>query len=136
MTIPEKPLDPPLRSEASLEELLESYRSLRNLFHIVLVTLLVLTASFFLFLLREVSQIRRQTKELVQFVDNYERNNLPAMLEFKSKLQEFAKAYPDFGNEVLAKYISSTNAAVSGISTNAEPAATNTAGRIPVTPVK
>jgi predicted PurR-regulated permease PerM len=108
MTFPEHPPDTARSTEVSLDELQRSLRTLRAMFNVVLVILLVLTGSLFLFLLREVSQIRRQTRELTQFVDNYEKTSLPAMLEFRNKLQEFAKGHPDF-RAILAKYMNPTN---------------------------
>jgi hypothetical protein len=130
MTFPEIPPDTAPRTEISFDELQRSIQSLRAMFNVVLVILLVLTGSLFLFLLREVSQIRRQTRELTQFVDNYEKTSLPAMLAFRNKLQEFAKGHPDF-KPILARYMSPTNTPP-GTPQEAD----DGSARMPVMPVK
>lgn len=136
MTFPENPPETVApQAEISLDDLRRSYQSLRALFHVVLFSLLVLTGSLFLFFLREVSQIRRQTKELVQFVENYENTSLPAMLEFRTKLQGFAKGHPDF-NSILAKYVNPTNAPAGGRSPANAEADDNSPARMPVVPAK
>ncbi len=134
MTFPEKPVAIAPHEEVSIEELKQSLRGLRILFNLVLILLLVLAGSLFLFLLREVSQIRRQTRELTQFVDNYNKNSVPAMLDFRAKLQEFAKTNPDF-RLILARYVNATNTGDFGKSpAGSEP--DEKRARMPVVPVK
>jgi hypothetical protein len=134
MTFPENPAETVPQTETSLEDLQRSVQSLRALLNIVLVILLVLTGSLFLFLLREVSHIRRQTRELTQFVENYEKNSLPAMLEFRNKLQEFSQTHPDF-KAILARYMGPSNSIPGRAQGNAESDDANPA-RMPVMPVK
>lgn len=95
----------PASSNAALERLEQSYRSLRKLFNITLAALLILSGSLFVFFLREVSLANRQITELTQFVIDYERSSVPLMDSFHAKLVEFAKANPDFG-AIMAKYYS------------------------------
>ncbi|MBI4662611.1 MAG: hypothetical protein HY735_27680 [Verrucomicrobia bacterium] len=90
------------------DPLVQAYRSLRTLLQIVLVSVLILTASVFVFLLREVGEARRQVKELTQFVANYEKNSVPHLRLFRDRLIEFAKHNPDFV-PILSKYVHPTN---------------------------
>lgn len=108
MTGPEDPIRTPVGDAGSLEELRQSHHSLWRLFHVLLIVMLVLTGSLSLFLLREVTLIRRQIREATQFVANYEQNSLPVMLEFRNKLYEFAKGHPDF-MAIFTKYFNPTN---------------------------
>ncbi len=114
MTASESPLDsePQLDTEppptSSIDEWKQSYRSLRSLFHVVLVCTLILTGSVFLFLLGQVRVTRRQVRELTQFVANHDKNNVPVMRLFRDKLVEFSKSNPDF-RPILSKYINPTN---------------------------
>lgn len=114
MDLPERPSDsaPP----STVEELQQAYRSLRMLLNGVLVILLILTGSFALYLLREVSFLRGQMREYSQFVANYDRNSKPVMQDFLNKLQAFAKANPDFA-AILAKYYNPTNAPTASTNT-------------------
>lgn len=111
MTAAENPVDPGAHeapAPATLEQLHESYRSLRALLLIALVCLLILTGSLFVFLLREVSATRQQVKELTQYVASYEKNSVPVMRQFRDKLIEFAKSNQDFA-PILSKYVNPTN---------------------------
>lgn len=114
MPTPEGPIGSSQRSDAAspvareLAELRESHRSLRALFQIVLVSLLILTGSVFLFLLREVSVTRRQVGELTQYVAAHEKNNVPIMRLFRDRLIEFARTNEDFV-PILSKYVNPTN---------------------------
>jgi hypothetical protein len=116
MDLPERPPRPEL-TPMPLEELQRSYRSLRAMFHVVLFILLILTASLALYLLREVSFVRGQVRELTQFVSNYDKNSKPAMQDFLNKLQAFARTNPDF-SPILTKFYNPTNPAVAISSTN------------------
>lgn len=114
MMASEKPIDSQLQSEAetatanSVEELQQAYQSLRSRFQILLVALLFLVGSVFVFLLHQVSTTRRQVRELTQIVASQEKNNVPLMRQFRDKLIEFAKSNDDF-KPILLKYVNATN---------------------------
>ncbi len=139
MTASEHPAEPgPEKSpsEAVIDQLRESYRSLRALVQIVVVCLLILTGSLFLFLLREVSATRRQVRELTQIVANSEKNNVPRMRQFRDKLIEFAKSNADFV-PIILRYVNPTNLPGSSQSTNSSQSAGEVApARMPVVPTK
>ncbi|MBI2950242.1 MAG: hypothetical protein HYY23_21630 [Verrucomicrobia bacterium] len=113
------PHDTPAR--AVLDPWQESYRSLRSLLLIVIIGVLILTGSVFVFLLREVSATRHQVKELTQYVAAYEKNSVPVMRQFRDKLIEFVKANPDFA-PILSKYVNPTNYANLAPGANSAPA--------------
>jgi hypothetical protein len=117
MDFPERSPVGEVSSNVSFDELQRSFQSLRRMFHVLLVILLVLTGSFSLYLLREVIFVRRQVRELSQFVTNYDKNSKPVMQDFLTKLQAFAKINPDFA-PILAKYYNPTNPIGSIASTN------------------
>lgn len=103
-TPPEKPNIP------SVEDLYWSQVGMQFWFHVLLVLMIIFVGSISVFLLREVTSSRRQIRELTQFVQNYEKNSLPVMLEFRTKLYEFAKRNPDFMT-IFSRYFNLTNAA-------------------------
>lgn len=111
MTPSEIPPDSPASNALSAEDLASSYASLRRLFHAVVLMMLVLSGTVCIFFMREVILARRQIRELSGFVANYERTSLPVMLEFRTKLYEFAKTNPDF-MVIFTKYFNPTNAPV------------------------
>jgi hypothetical protein len=78
-------------------------RSLRRLLQGLVVSLIALSAGVNIFMLRQVSVVRRQAAELRQLVTDYQTNNVPVMNKFVADLQNFSKLYPDFA-PVLAKY--------------------------------
>src|SRR6187455_22075 len=103
------PLEPlPAAPEPTLESLVRAHQSLRTSFHVTLVFIVVLTASLFVFFLREVSLARRQVTELNLVVADYEKTAVPLMDDFRVKLQAFSKSYPDF-TPIFLKYFG-TNA--------------------------
>ena len=129
-TIPLAPTPGP--PDITLEALMEAHQSLRAAFHITLVLLIILTGSLFVFFLREVSIARRQIADLTQVVAEYEKNAVPLMEDFRTKLQVFARAHPDF-NPIYLKYFGSTNAApLTQSAPRAQPLTTNpNAPRLP-----
>lgn len=98
----------PVHEVSEIDELRESFQSLRGLFHITLITLVILSGSLSVFLLREVSLVRQQVRELNQFVATYETTTVPLMRGLRRKLIEFAQSNPDFG-PILGRYFSPTN---------------------------
>ncbi len=108
MTSPEKTQDSNSGSAVSLAELQQSHRSLRTSLNLVALSLLILIGGLSILLLRDVSQARRQLKELTQVVDNYTTNSRPAMLEIRDRLFEFAKTHPDY-SPTFVKYFNPAN---------------------------
>ena len=109
MNDPASPLDPaPAASQLSLEALAVDQQALRRALHLTLFLFLILTGSLFIFFLREVSIARRQVSELTQVVVDYEKNAVPAMEDFRAKLQAFSRAHPDF-MPIYIKYFGSSN---------------------------
>ena len=104
MTEPELP-----SQTTALESLQQAYQSLRTLIDTVLMILLVLTWSVNIFLLKQLSLVRNEVAERQRFVTEYEKNTVPLMSEFLTRLQGFTKTNPDFTN-ILHKYWMPTNA--------------------------
>jgi hypothetical protein len=113
----------------SLEALVQAHQSLRSAFHVTLVMFVILTGSLFVFFLREVSLARRQINELTQVVAEYEKNAVPLMEDFRTKLQVFARSHPDF-QPIYTRYFGMSNASPSAASPGgkAQPAGANPAG--------
>lgn len=108
MTSPENPTEPLHDSTVTVENLQRAYQSLLVRFSLVLIMLLILSGSLCVFLLRQVTLVRRQVKELNQFVADYDRSSVPLMNEFRDKLQAYAKTDRNF-NAVLIKYFGTNN---------------------------
>jgi hypothetical protein len=89
---------------------------------LVLIALLITTGSWFVFLLREVSLARRQVRELAEIVAGYDKNDLPVLREFRTKMIDFAKANPDFV-PILSKYIHPTKYSASAQTSPSAPPA-------------
>jgi len=109
MAEPELPANPSSSQTGAVESLQQAYQSLRTLLHTVLVILLVLTWSVNIFLLKQLSLVRNEVAERQRFVTEYEKNTVPLMSEFLTRLQGFTKTNPDFTN-ILHKYWMPTNA--------------------------
>lgn len=92
----------------------QSLNSLRRLFNIVLVALIILSGSLFIFLLRELGLSRKQITQLSQFVAEYEKN-VPMIEEFAGRLQAFAETNTDF-KPILIRYFGATNTAARSVS--------------------
>lgn len=108
-----------MESPVTLESLRQALLALRTLFHSLLIIMLVLSGSLNIFLLRQVSLVRREVDAQQKFVDDYEKNGLPTMNSFVARLREFARANPDFV-PILSKY---------GISPQAPPPASPSSAR-------
>jgi hypothetical protein len=100
--------EPHLQETDSLESLQQAYQSLRTTVDILIVVIVVLSGSLNIFLLRQVSLVRREVEDRQRFLTDYEHNSVPLMNDFVLKLQAFAKTNPDFA-PILAKYWRSTN---------------------------
>ncbi|MEO8425567.1 MAG: hypothetical protein ABI651_00500 [Verrucomicrobiota bacterium] len=110
MTEPDVPTDPSSSRTDSVESFQQACHSLRTLIDTVLVILLVLTWSVNIFLLKQLSLVRNEVEERQRFIVDYEKNTVPLMGEFLTRLQRFTKTNPDFTN-ILHKYWMPTNAA-------------------------
>ncbi len=110
--------------DLTLESLAEAHQSLRKAFHVTLVFLILLSGSLFVFFLRELSLARRQVADLTQSVAEYERNTVPLMEEFRSRLQAFAQAHPDF-NPIYTKYFGTNLTPLTPSPQRAQPLNTN-----------
>ena len=97
----------------SLESLAQAYQSLRAAFHVTLVLLFILTASLFVFFMRETSIARRQILQLSQAVAEYDRTAVPVMKDLRNKLQAFAATHADFA-PIYTKYFGATSAPAAG----------------------
>ncbi len=87
----------------ALEALQHSQQSLRALFNLALIALLLLGGSGSLVLLQQVGQVRREANALRKTVAEFERTGQPQLEAILAKLKEFARAHLDFA-PVLAKY--------------------------------
>ena len=73
------------------------YARLRMLVHATAVSLLILTGTLFVFLYRQVILVRRQTAELVRYVNEVDRSGMPDFVEqVRMKFDGFRKSHPDF----------------------------------------
>jgi hypothetical protein len=90
--------DLPAADEApvSLQSLHQAYQNLRTLFQALALIVLVLSGSVNVFLLRQVSLVRKEVQERQRFMDDYTQNNLPLITNFVARLQGFARNNPDF----------------------------------------
>jgi hypothetical protein len=95
-------------SRDTVAGLQSTVRSLRLILTAALISMLVLSGSMFVFLLREVSYVRRQITGLRQFIADYETKEVPVMEDFHRKLQAFARSHPDF-TPVLVKHFGSSS---------------------------
>lgn len=108
MTSPDNPEPSREPGAVSLDELAQSHAALRRLFQLQLLLLLLFAVSVAIYFLREVVVARRQIRDLSAYVANYEKTSLPVMLEFRTKLYNFAKENPDFMT-IFTKYFNPTN---------------------------
>ena len=108
MTLPDPTPEMATSAAPAQHNLEQSFRSLQKLFFGVVISLLPLSGGLCLFLLREVKVVRLQVDELSQSIASFEKNNVPLMVEFRTKLQEFAKTHPDF-KPILGRYVNPTN---------------------------
>lgn len=105
----------PSEASAAWAELREGQQSLWRLAHSMGLVMLILIGSVSLFLLREVMLIRRQIRDLTQVVSNYEQTSMPAMVDFRSRLYDYAKLNPEFMT-IFTKYFTPTSAPPAGAS--------------------
>ena len=92
------------------EDLPGTVAVLRALFHVVLVALIVMSASLNLFMFRQVSALNKQMAEISQYVNEYNSNSVPLMEKVVNSLADYAKSHPDFA-PVIRRYIGPGNPA-------------------------
>ena len=94
-------------AQPDLGQLREQYESLRGLVISALVLLIVLSASFDLFLLRQVKFARAELTAIrpgaTQIIADYQSGSARKMDEFVKKMTEYSQTHPDFA-PVMAKY--------------------------------
>jgi hypothetical protein len=108
--------DQPIPSTASpgvpeiVEHLQAELRSMRVLFNVVLLALIVVTASLFSFMLRELKVVRDQIRDNSNYIAEYNRKLKPWLDEFHSKLFAYSKLHTNF-MPIMVKYFGATNVA-------------------------
>ncbi|MBU6399593.1 MAG: hypothetical protein KGS61_04695 [Verrucomicrobia bacterium] len=119
-----EPVRPPAEGELSLVMLSRAYRRLEVQFVALLLTLVVVCGSLNLFLLRQVSLVRRDLERDRPVVENaladYVRNGEPAIRDLLTKLEAFSKTHPDF-RPILARYVSPSNASAAPLPSRVQP---------------
>jgi hypothetical protein len=105
---------------------LEQWKSQRMLLHCLALAVLILTGTFFVYLYRQVVAIRQSTKEMVRFMNQYERSEGAVIIDrVQEQLDAYRKQNPEF-NPIYVKYFgtnSPTPTLSSRITTNAAAAA-------------
>src|SRR5688500_7698924 len=100
----------------------EQLKAQRWLLHSLCIAVLILTGTFFVYLYRQVVAIRKSTKEMVRFMEQYEKSETAAAIEkVQRELDEYRKKNPEF-NPIYVRYFG-TNSPMptlsSKVSTNA-----------------
>lgn len=95
---------------AELKSLRAANKALGGALKIGLLGALFLSAGMGGFILRETILLRRQNGEMRNFVQEYERVNVPKTEEFTKRLIAFGRTSPEF-NALLARHLGSTNVA-------------------------
>jgi hypothetical protein len=98
----------------TLESLAADCRALRTALHITLVLLILLTGSLFVFFAKETSIARREVNEYIRVVGELRKTAvpIPAVMEFRNKLQAYSQTHPDF-IPIYSKYFALSNAPAS-----------------------
>jgi hypothetical protein len=109
LMVPENSNDDSAPSTTDVAELRRTCQSLWRVIHALLFILLILTGSVCLFFVSQVRVVRQQVRDLSHFVTTYQQASWPVMIEFRTKLFEFAKTHPDF-MPIFTKYFTPTNA--------------------------
>jgi hypothetical protein len=105
-------------------------KNLRNLFHCLAIGMLVLTGTFFMYLLRETMVTRRQSTELAKFAQEYEGSHTAeVMKDFQAKLFAYAHEHPDF-RPIYLKYFGTNVVETPNIRPAAQKIDTDTPGAI------
>jgi len=109
-------------SQTEFRPTLEQWKSQRTLLHCLALAVLILTGTFFVYLYRQVVAIRQSTKEMVRFMNQYERSEAAVVIDrVQEQLDAYRKQNPEF-NPIYVKYFgtnSPTPSLSSRITTNA-----------------
>jgi hypothetical protein len=101
----------------------DDLKKLRMLVHASAISLLILTGTVFVFLYRQVSTLQNNTRELVNYIVEYENSNASEFIaEAHRKFAEFQQAHPDFA-PVYARYFGTNPPPARPAPANAEPEA-------------
>jgi hypothetical protein len=110
----------PQNTESESPDIQEQYENLHHLVVSILILVLMLSATFNAFLLRQFQFTRtdlpRIERQLMQINAEYSRVSGPGLAEFVKKLLDYGKTHPDF-QPILTKY--SLNEAMTKPPTNA-----------------
>lgn len=111
------------RGSHEVTNLQEEFNSLRSLFQVTVVAMILLLGVVNILLFHQVRLLRRQAfevqtsvNEMTRIVGDYETNSVPMMDRFMTELRRFAERNPEFAT-VLSKYSMGTNAPVARPST-------------------
>src|SRR2546426_5239852 len=104
MAQPGNSREPEAQSPVSLESLQRELQTLRALVQAIIVVLIVLSGSVDIFIWKQVITVRHEIDERRKFVEDYEKNGVPLMNDFVTKLQAFTKTNADFA-PILMKYL-------------------------------
>ncbi|MHB8521504.1 MAG: hypothetical protein ACYDH9_12205 [Limisphaerales bacterium] len=122
--LPDNTPNPAAAGELSLSALNQAYRTLRVQFLAVLLTLVILCGSLNIYLLRQVSLVRRDLEAnrpvVEKIVAEYVRSGEPTIKDFLNKLEVFSKTHPDF-RPILAKYVNSSDTATVPVQPKSQP---------------
>jgi hypothetical protein len=97
-------LPQPDNQPISQEDLAAQQRRMRVLLQATSIAVLILTGTMFVFLYRQVVLVRRQTAELVRYVDEVNRSGMQTFMEqVRDRFNTFRKDHPDF-NPIYLRY--------------------------------
>lgn len=123
--LPDNAPNPAAAGELSLAALTQAYRTLRAQVLAVVLTVVILCGSLNIYLLRQVSLVRRDLEAnrpvVEKIVAEYVRSGEPTIKDFLNKLEVFSKAHPDF-RPILARYVNSAGATAAPMPPKGAPA--------------
>lgn len=109
-------------SQTEFRPTVEQWKSQRMLLHCLALSVLVLTGTLFVYLYRQVVSIRKNTAEMVRFINQYERSEAAGIIDrVQEQLDAYRKQNPEF-NPIYVKYFGTNTPApslTSKVTTNA-----------------
>lgn len=112
-------------SQTEFRPTLEQWKSQRTLLHCLALSVLILTGTFFVYLYRQVVSIRKNTAEMVRFMNQYERSEAAIIIDrVQEQLDAYRKQNPEF-NPIYVKYFG-TNSPTPSLSSKITPNTTTT----------
>ena len=107
-------------SQTEFRPTLEQWKSQRTLLHCLALSVLILTGTFFVYLYRQVVSIRKNTAEMVRFMNQYERSEAAIIIDrVQEQLDAYRKQNPEF-NPIYVKYFG-TNSPTPSLSSKISP---------------